>query len=146
MKQFLTITAFFAFTIFTACAQQTEQPANQFANGPKIEFVEKNHDFGDVPFKGEAIVDFKFTNNGDQPLVLSNVKASCGCTTPSWPRGEVKPGESEVIKVQYRTTSRAGSFNKSVTVYSNGSESPVILRIKGTVLPDQSTTSAEAAK
>ena len=133
MKQLITITAVFTFALFTACAQQAEKPANQFENDAKIEFEELNFDFGNVPFKGEAIHDFIFKNTGDKPLVLSNVKASCGCTTPSWPRGEIKPGETATIKVQYRTTTRPGTFNKSITVYSNGSDTPIILRIKGVV-------------
>lgn len=135
MKKFITFSAILTFILVTACGQQAQEEKNQFATGAKIEFEVKNHDFGEVPYKGEAIVNFEFKNTGDEPLILSNVKPSCGCTTPSWPKGEIKPGKSEVIKVQYRTTSRPGSFNKSITVYSNGSESPIVLRIKGVVQP-----------
>ncbi|MDZ7740844.1 MAG: DUF1573 domain-containing protein [Bacteroidota bacterium] len=79
---------------------------------------------------------FTFTNKGQKPLVLSNVRASCGCTVPQWPREPVAPGEKGEIKVKYNTN-RPGSFNKSITVNSNAANSMVRLRIKGQVVANQ---------
>ena len=107
-------------------------------NGPEISFEKLIHDYGDVPFNGNGECEFKFTNTGNEPLIVQKPKSSCGCTVPSWPKEPILPGESDVIKVTYRT-SRAGIINKSVTVTSNAKEnSTVVLRIKGRVL-DQPT-------
>ena len=107
-------------------------------SGPEIEFEKTVHDYGDVPYNGNGECEFRFTNTGDAPLVIQKPKSSCGCTVPSWPDKPILPGESNVIKVTYRT-SRCGSFNKTVTVTSNAINNPtVVLRIKGRVL-DQTT-------
>ena len=106
--------------------------------GPEIKFEKVVHDYGDVPFNGNGKCEFRFTNTGDAPLLIQKPKSSCGCTIPSWPDKPILPGESEVIKVTYRTN-RAGNFNKTITVTSNSiKNSTVVLHIKGRVL-DQPT-------
>ena len=107
-------------------------------NGPEIEFEKVVHDYGDVPYNGNGECEFRFTNTGNEPLLVQKPKSSCGCTIPSWPKEPILPGESEVIKVTYRTN-RVGNINKTVTVTSNAIDNPtVVLRIKGRVL-DQPT-------
>ena len=107
-------------------------------NGPEIEFEKVVHDYGDVPYNGNGECEFRFTNTGNEPLLVQKPKSSCGCTIPSWPKEPILPGESDVIKVTYRTN-RAGSINKTVTVTSNAvKNSTVKLSIKGRVL-DQPT-------
>jgi len=102
--------------------------------GPEIEFEKVVHDYGDVPFNGNGECEFRFTNTGNEPLLIQKPKSSCGCTIPSWPNEPILPGESDVIKVTYRTN-RAGNINKTVTVTSNAlKNSTVVLRIKGRVL------------
>ena len=102
--------------------------------GPEIEFEKIVHDYGDVPYNGNGECEFRFTNTGNEPLLVQKPKSSCGCTIPSWPKEPILPGESEVIKVTYRTN-RAGMINKTVTVTSNAvKNSTVVLRIKGRVL------------
>ena len=79
--------------------------------------------------------EFKFTNTGDAPLVITNAKGSCGCTVPTWPRTPIAPGASDVIKVRY-ATNRTGGFSKTITLTTNAVNSPSVrLRIKGTVKP-----------
>jgi len=103
-------------------------------NGPEIEFEKLVHDYGDVPYNGNGECEFRFTNTGNEPLLVQKPKSSCGCTIPSWPKEPILPGESDVIKVTYRTN-RAGMINKTVTVTSNANKnSTVVLRIKGRVL------------
>ena len=103
-------------------------------NGPQIEFEKLVHDYGDVPYNGNGECEFRFTNTGNEPLLVQKPKSSCGCTIPSWPKEPILPGESEVIKVTYRTN-RVGNINKTVTVTSNAIDNPnVVLRIKGRVL------------
>ncbi len=103
-------------------------------NGPEIEFEKLVHDYGDVPYNGNGECEFRFTNTGNEPLILQKPKSSCGCTVPTWPKEPILPGESDVIKVTYKTT-KVGQINKTITVTSNAKvNSTVVLRIKGKVL------------
>ncbi|KPK82937.1 MAG: hypothetical protein AMS27_13555 [Bacteroides sp. SM23_62_1] len=106
----------------------------------RIKFDNNVYDFGTIDFGGEGICEFVFTNTGQVPLVLTNVKSSCGCTIPEWPHEPVKPGEKGKIRVSYDTY-RIGVFSKSVTVYSNATNSPSSLYIKGTVKPPEQAPS-----
>ena len=109
----------------------------QNESGAEITFKETNHDFGNIPFKGNGSYEFVFVNTGTEPLILTQPKSSCGCTVPEWPRQPILPGESNVIKVTYKNTDRPGSFNKYVTVFSNAAvNKEVKLHIKGTVEPE----------
>ena len=104
-------------------------------SGPEIEFEKLIHDYGEVPYNGNGECEFRFTNTGNEPLILQKPKSSCGCTVPTWPKEPILPGESEVIKVTYKTT-KVGAINKTITVTSNAkTNATVVLRIKGTVLP-----------
>ncbi|MDR1056721.1 MAG: DUF1573 domain-containing protein [Prevotellaceae bacterium] len=102
--------------------------------GPVIDFVKKTHDFGSIKEKGGIVsCTFEFTNKGSAPLVINNVLASCGCTTPEWTKAPVAPGKNGSIKIAYNPDGRPYPFDKTVTVNSNASESTVILHIKGNV-------------
>lgn len=103
-------------------------------NAPKMVFTEETYTFGEVPEGPQVTHEFKFTNTGKEPLILSNVKASCGCTTPSWPKDPILPGKESVILVTYNTQGRVGNFTKSITVTSNGDPANKVLYIKGEVI------------
>lgn len=110
----------------------------------KIVFDEMVHDFGS--FKeadGLQTTTFAFTNSGTEPLVLSNVRASCGCTTPKWTREPVAPGQKGSIEVTYNPKNRPGSFNKSITINSNAENPTVVLRITGQVEQREKTLAEE---
>lgn len=127
-----------AFGFVGAQTQNDPVPAETPApvSNAKIEFAEKSHNFGNV-IEGEiAKYEFKFTNTGTEPLVLQNVHASCGCTTPKWPREPIAPGESAVIIAEYNSNGRPGTFNKQITVTSNGGEQ--VLSITGVVVKEAS--------
>jgi hypothetical protein len=102
---------------------------------PKIVFDQLNHDFGGfVESAGLQTYSFEFTNKGNAPLILNSVNASCGCTTPEWTRQPVAPNGRGLIKVTYNPANRPGSFNKSITVFSNAENNNVVLTISGSVL------------
>lgn len=112
-------------------------------NGPEIEFEKLVHDYGEVQYNGNGECEFRFTNTGNEPLILQKPKSSCGCTVPTWPKEPILPGESDVIKVTYKTT-KVGAINKSITVTSNAkTNATVVLRIKGNVLPQPTETLPE---
>ena len=133
--------SFFAFTVFAQSAESAgANTVADNANAPEIVFDKTVHDYGTVAYKGDGKCEFKFTNTGKEPLILTNVRSSCGCTVPKWPREPILPGQSEVINVEYKTN-RIGRINKTITVKSNAQTSSVVLRIKGQVLkPDAQTT------
>ena len=108
------------------------------AQQPVITFEKTEHDFGKInEGDGRVSVDFVFKNEGMAPLVLSNVRASCGCTTPSWTKEPVEPGQSGTITVTYNPNGRPGRFQKTVTITSNASEATKKVYIKGEVIPKQ---------
>lgn len=116
-------------------AQNATESQNRIS-GPRIEFNDLVHNYGQIKKGGDGNCQFTFTNNGNEPLILSNVKASCGCTSPSWPKDPIMPGQSSTIKVHY-DTNRLGGFTKTVTVTSNAADNPrLVLKIKGNVVQD----------
>lgn len=91
----------------------------------KIEFAEMRHNFGTIK-EGEKVKHaFKFKNAGDQPLLVYNVVAGCGCTTPSWSKDLVMPGQEGEIQVEFNSENRTGHQAKNVLVYSNGQEESI---------------------
>ena len=121
-------------TTLTFAQTPNAESKAEAAGLPHVEFKSTTHDFGQIPLKADATCEFTFTNTGKAPLVLSNVKASCGCTVPEWPKEPVLPGEQGVIKVKYTTVNRPNVINKAVIVHSNADNKQVILRIKGEVI------------
>jgi len=102
----------------------------------KITFDKTQHDFGKVnEGDGAAIYDFSFKNTGSTPLIIQDVKTTCGCTTPEWTKQPIRPGGTGFIKVSYDVKGRPGGIDKTITVHSNGSAAPVQLRIIGEVKP-----------
>ncbi len=92
--------------------------------GASVMFEKERHAFGKVKQGDMVKYSFKFTNNGTTDLKIFDVKASCGCTVPSWPKNPLKPGESGTIDVKFNTAGKMGKQKKSVTVYSNIGEAP----------------------
>ena len=105
------------------------------AQQAKIDFKEDTVDYGTIAKGSDGIRVFEFTNTGNAPLIISDVKSSCGCTVPKKPEGPIAPGASSSIEVKY-DTNRVGPIRKTITVYSNASEPMVALKIKGEVKPE----------
>lgn len=99
-----------------------------------IKFIEEVYDFGFVTEGEQVTHDFEFENNGSDTLKLLNVKPSCGCTTPNWPRNPFLEGESGEIRVSYNSKGRVGRFQKYITVSSNATNAELKLVIKGVVV------------
>lgn len=106
------------------------------AQDPVITFTKTEHDFGKInEADGRVTTIFEFKNEGMSTLVLSNVRASCGCTTPKWTREPVEPGQTGQITVTYNPNGRPGRFQKTITITSNATEPTTKLYIKGEVIP-----------
>lgn len=107
-----------------------------FAQQPVITFEKTDHDFGKInEADGRVTTIFTFKNEGMAPLVLSNVRASCGCTTPNWTKTPIEPGQTGDIAVTYNPNGRPGRFQKTITVTSNASTPTTKLTIRGEVIP-----------
>lgn len=122
--------------MFVAAVATNSVMAQEVAqDGAMIEFEKEVHDYGTIKNGADGTCSFDFKNTGNQPLIISNAKGSCGCTVPSWPKEPINPGQTATITVKY-DTKRTGAINKSVTITSNAVNEPTkVLRIKGNVLP-----------
>jgi hypothetical protein len=132
-KLFLLVSVFFI--ALSINAQNQTPPVLNDEIGPIIKFDDPSHDFGTIEEGTRATHEFEFLNSGDKDLILQDVKASCGCTAPTWPREPIKPGGKGKINVVFNSTGFGGNnFHKSVTVTTNMKTDNVkILYIKGTV-------------
>lgn len=93
-----------------------------------------SHDFGTIKeADGKVTHTFEVSNSGDMPLVITRVIASCGCTTPEWPKEPIAPGKKAQIKVTFDPAGRPGPFTKTISVYSNGKTGSFIMNIRGEV-------------
>ncbi|MBR1774615.1 MAG: DUF1573 domain-containing protein [Bacteroidales bacterium] len=99
----------------------------------EITFTELEHDYGEVEKGGNGICEFVYKNTGKAPLMLTNVRSSCGCTIPSWSKEPLMPGQTAKIQVKYNTNN-VGTINKTITVESNAASGKTILKIKGKVV------------
>ena len=114
--------------------------ANAQQNEAVMNFSKTSHDFGNITQEtGPASVKFEFVNTGSKPIVINDVKSSCGCTTPSWTKAPIAPGAKGYVEAVYDPRNRPGHFSKTITVYSNATNSPVVLTISGNVKEKQNT-------
>jgi hypothetical protein len=107
---------------------------------PGIQFSSVVHNFGTIKEDGGLVSKtFKFTNNGDTPLIISKVSSSCGCTASEWSKEPLLPSGESTIKITYNPKGKPGPFNQSITIYSNASASGKVLTIRGHVSPRAKT-------
>lgn len=136
MKNILTL--FIAFFSLTLVHSQEKKP--------EISFEKTVIDYGTVNKGDNGVREFVFRNSGNAPLIISNVKSTCGCTIPKKPEKPILPGESEKIQVKY-DTKRVGFIRKSITVTSNAASNPTtILKIKGQVVENNQQKGIERKK
>jgi hypothetical protein len=140
----LFVTTMICLSVGVISAQAQNQQKAVDANSPKMTFKGGDtYDFGTIKEGPLAEHIFEFKNTGKEPLIVQNASASCGCTTPEWPKEPVLPGKTSKITVRYNTQGRVGPFSKDVYIQSNASTEGdrIQLHIKGTVV-----SAAEAPK
>ncbi len=116
MKQFFVLITLLILNI-SLFGQSAEK-----VSGPVIAWEKSTHDFGDMAQGDKVEQTFKFTNTGNEPLVITNVEVTCGCTLPkSWPRDPIMPGSKGEITLAFNSTGKLGKQNKVVTIVSNAS-------------------------
>jgi hypothetical protein len=120
-KLFLSLLA--AGIILSACNQSNGTAANETtgdaANAPVMKFEKDTHDFGKINEADKVTYDFKFTNTGKSPLIITDAVATCGCTKPEWPHTPIKPGEGGSIHVTFNSAGKTGLQDKMITITAN---------------------------
>ena len=134
MKNLILITSIILIGI-TTNAQPGPSPE---LDKPILEFETEIIDYGTIEQGSDGVREFKFTNKGSAPLIISEAKRTCGCTTPYIPKEPINPGESSIIKVKY-DTKRLGMINKTINIISNAERPNIALRIKGKIIEANST-------
>jgi hypothetical protein len=129
---------------YTAQAQTTAAAATTKA-GPQIKFAEDKYDFGSI--KQGDIVDhvFKFKNTGTQPLVISNIGVSCGCTTPDWTKEPVMPGKMGMVSAKFNSAGKMGMQTKVLTIESNAAAGAATVTLVGEVKDASASASADVS-
>ena len=149
MKILLLTLALFSFTTLVT-AQETkkkESTKKESTNSKKkkgpITFTVTEINRPEIPYDSQELFIFEFKNTGNTPLLIQNVQTSCGCTTAEKPSEPIQPGKKSKISVKY-DTKRVGDVHKTITVTTNVQTDPIVLTIKGKVLP--APTPIEAPK
>ena len=129
-----------------ASAAKPAEPAAPTGPTTTIEWSETEYDYGTVDQGEKVNHNYKFTNTGSEPLIISNAKGSCGCTVPSWPKDPIPPGGTGEIQVQFDSKGKKGVQSKRVTITANTDPVQSFLTIKGEVAaPEGAATPAQPA-
>ena len=114
-----------------------ERDNRKIAGLPEMTFESKEFEFGTIKQGEKVNAVFVFTNTGKSDLIITNAKASCGCTVPEWPKNQkIKPGEKGEIKAVFDSKTKTNKQNKSITLTTNTLKGKEIVYVKGFVTPD----------
>lgn len=114
----------------TLAIAQDEAPAKK---GPIMSLESLTVDYGTAEENCDPLRIVKFTNTGDEPLIITNARGSCGCTVPQWPKQPIMPGETSQIEIRY-DTKRVGPFNKTVRITTNENNDGHTITVKGKIV------------
>jgi hypothetical protein len=141
MKKIAMLLVLFALLSFIRAEAQTKNTPDpkktevaQAKNGPVAKFDQTENNFGEIPQGIPKGAEFKLSNTGNEPLIIESAQPSCGCTNLKYEKDPILPGKTVAITATYNAAN-PGQFSKSITVRTNASDQPVILMIKGTVVP-----------
>ena len=118
-----------SFTVMPTSSKSIEK----VAAATTITWKSESIDLGEIPQNKPKEVDFEFKNTGKTAVVISSVKASCGCTATDYTKTPVQPGETATVKATFNAAAK-GAFSKTVTVTTNVDDTPKVLSFKGTVI------------
>ncbi|MFN0275911.1 MAG: DUF1573 domain-containing protein [Chitinophagales bacterium] len=146
MKKLFTLSAVIIALTGIAFSQVPSAPGNTVTapndnpNAPEFKWVEETHDFGTIPQGIPVQNKFEFTNTGKEPLIVSNVQKTCGCTVTDWTKEPIAPGAKGFVMAEYNAA-KEGPFTKAITVQSNAKTPSIKLYFKGTVQKSENTGS-----
>ena len=139
MKKLIFLSMIGAGMLLNACNQGTgaakaTDSAATAAAAPVMKFDNDSHDFGKIQQGDKVNYKFSFINTGKTPLIISSAVASCGCTTPDWPKGPIKPGEGGLINVTFNSMGKKGLQDKMITISANTNPPQNVVHLIGEVL------------
>ena len=154
MRKIVTLAFLLVLGVTASNAQETSKAVKKIkakttaASTPKVDgagmvFVTETIDYGTVAYNSDGRREFVFTNNGNKPLIITNVQSTCGCTVPTYPKEPIAPGAKGTISVKY-ATDRVGAFSKTVTLTTNATTPSTVLTIKGNVLPEPAAAATKS--
>jgi len=114
-------------------SQQANKDEISVKKQGKVVFKSTVYDFGQIPYDSEGLATFKFKNTSKNPVLISNVKTSCGCTVADWTKTPIKKNKKGTITAKYNTKS-VGKFHKTLSVFFEGESEAIQLEIKGEVM------------
>ena len=129
-----------AVTVLAACNQAntgsktTTATTIAAADKPVIKFENISHDFGKVKTGDVVKYDFKFVNTGKSPLIITDARATCGCTKPDYPKTPVAPGAAAMIHVEFNSAGKTGLQDKQVTITANTTPAESNVHLVGEVM------------
>jgi len=142
-KLFLSLIA--AGILMTACNQSNQSGSTadntttaNAADVAVMKFDKDIHDFGKIKSGDKVTYDFKFTNTGKSPLIITDAVATCGCTKPVWPNTPIKPGESAAINVTFNSAGKMGLQDKMITITANTNPAQNKVHLIGEIVPNVS--------
>lgn len=115
-------------------------------NAPDLKFDVEEYNFGTIKQGEHVTYDFKFSNAGKEPLIITAAQGSCGCTVPQWPKEPVAKGAQGTIHVEFNSTGKMGMQDKTVTITSNSKGGQKVLHLKGNVEAPPAENTAPADK
>lgn len=128
------LTSLFVLCVAFGVIAQSAELDGEVVNGPQITFQESSHSFGDI-FQGDRVSHtFTYENTGTEPLIVSDVRTTCGCTATNWDREPLPPGETATITVNFNSAGKMNMQNKVVTILSNAVNSSERIKITANVL------------
>lgn len=148
MKNILSIFIFcFAFASYMGAQGSLDAVEGEIemqADGPIMTFEAMDVPYGEIQQHSEPLRNLSFTNTGTEPLVIKSARGSCGCTVPIWPKEPIMPGETSNIEIRY-ATDRVGKFSKTVTITTNETGDPHVVKVHGNVSKADDTQSVPKA-
>jgi hypothetical protein len=153
MKKNILVAGVFLLLSLAVKAQETKPaatpPAPKAVENPNqadFKFEKEEYNFGAIKQGDVVNYEFKFTNAGKEPLIITEAHGSCGCTVPEYPKEPIKAGGKGVIKVTFNSAGKSSMQDKTVTISSNAKGGPKVLHIKGNVELKETTTPAPEKK
>ena len=126
------VAATLALMSFTVLPVKNATPKTEITTSA-IAWKSESIDIGEIPQGKPKAIEFEFNNTGKTDVIITNVKASCGCTATDYTKTPVKPGQTAKVTATYNAANK-GAFTKTVTVTTNAEEAPKVLSFKGTVI------------
>jgi hypothetical protein len=122
-------------SVLAACNNATgSKTTGAPAGTAKIKFTEEAFDFGKIKTGDKVTHEYKFTNDSEAPLIITDSYATCGCTKPEWPKAPIKPGESGTLKVTFNSAGKSGLQDKQITVVANTAPATTVVHLVGEVM------------